>query len=174
MTSPSNRSYPEDPAGPFPRPPHRFKDAKQRSIVLKGDGESFDELVRMYRSFSPGDRAQGIPPLQESAIRNWLERLMEGINLMAWHDDLVVGHTTLVPDESEAYELAIFVLNEYQGAGIGTTLLKHLLGAAQSRDVERVWLTVERWNQAAIKLYKNVGFERIESGRFELEMSLRL
>jgi len=37
-----------------------------------------------------------------------------------------------------------------------------------------VWLTVERWNRAAVALYEDVGFERSGTESFELEMSLRL
>lgn len=174
MTPPSERAYPDRPAGPFPRPPARVEDAEGRSIELRVDGGAFEELVAMYESFRPEDRAQGIPPFRPSAIRGWLEKLTGGVNLLAWHEGAVVGHATLVPDEDGAYELAIFVLHDYQSAGVGTALLKHLLGEASSRGVERVWLTVERWNRAAIALYENVGFERTESGRLELEMSLRI
>ena len=80
----------------------------------------------------------------------------------------------LVPDNEGDYELAIFVLGDYQGAGIGTTLLETLLGHAQSAGIERVWLTVERWNDAAIRVYRKVGFETASSERFEMEMAILL
>ncbi len=174
MTSASDRPYPSESADPFPRPPHSFEDAQDRRIELRTDGDAFEELVTMYRAFRPEDRAQGIPPFREPAIREWLETLMDGINVVAWHGEKVVGHATLVPDGEGGWELAIFVLRPYQGAGIGTALVEHLLGEAREEGVEKVWLTVERWNRAAIQLYEGVGFERTESGRVELEMSLRL
>jgi len=100
------------------------------------------------------------------------------VNVVAEHEDTpgteLVGHATLVPDGEEAYELAIFVLSRYQNAGIGTSLITGLLGAGQRQGVERVWLTVERWNNAAIALYKKVGFETSGTESFELEMALRL
>ncbi len=95
-----------------------------------------------------------------------------------------VGHAVLVPDTDEPgsitdpadyeWELAIFVLQDYQGAGIGTELLAHLLGEASARGIDHVWLTVERWNGAAIRLYEQIGFETVGSESFDLEMSIRL
>lgn len=95
-----------------------------------------------------------------------------------------VGHAVLVPDTDEPgatadpgeyeWELAIFVLQEYQGAGIGTSLLAHLLGEAAATGIEHVWLTVERWNGAAISLYKRTGFETVSTESFDIEMAIRL
>jgi ribosomal protein S18 acetylase RimI-like enzyme len=78
-----------------------------------------------------------------------------------------------VPDD-DACELAIFVLQAYQRAGIGTSLIRTLLGYGAEAGVERVWLTVERWNRAATNLYEKIGFETSNAESFELEMALRL
>jgi ribosomal protein S18 acetylase RimI-like enzyme len=130
----------------------------------------------MYERFDPADRAQGIPPTGRDRIERWLGTLFdaEAINVLAWHGDEVAGHATLVPDDDGAVELAIFVHQDYQRAGIGWQLIQHLLGEGAERGVERVWLTVERWNDAAIGRYREVGFERTGADRFETEMSLRL
>jgi ribosomal protein S18 acetylase RimI-like enzyme len=65
-------------------------------------------------------------------------------------------------------------LDEYQRAGIGSQLMEGLLGHGQGEDVERVWLTVERWNDVAMALYRKFGFETSDTESFELEMALRL
>lgn len=93
--------------------------------------------------------------------------------MIAWCGDEIAGHATLVPDD-EAYELAIFVHQEYQRAGIGTHLIRGLLGYGQAEGIQKVWLTVERWNRAAVSLYKKIGFETSNAESFELEMGLRL
>ncbi|GAA0665257.1 GNAT family N-acetyltransferase [Natronoarchaeum mannanilyticum] len=172
----SDRIYPDEAASGFPEPPVEFEDREGRTIEVRAY-ESGDEeaLVEMYDAFDPADRAQGIPPSTEERIRDWLELIVdEGHNVIAWHDDAVAGHATLVPDGAEAYELAIFVTQEYQRAGIGGRLIRALLGYGASQDVQHVWLTVERWNRAAVALYEDVGFERSGTESFELEMSLRL
>ena len=188
------RHYPDEPAGPFPEPPVTFEDGEGRQIEVRGyppTHEVPEPLVEMYDEYDPADRAQGIPPSGEHHIRRWLETIFEdGYNAVTWHEDRAVGHATLVPDEGgktnghqgveepkdgePAYELAIFVLQAYQRAGIGTHLLEGLLGYGASQGVETVWLTVERWNRPAVALYERVGFEVVDSRSFELVMTLRL
>ena len=179
-----DRSYPSTVAGPFEAAPFAFEDRESREIELRpydGSDDEFEALVEMYVAFDPADRAQGIPPAGEDRVYDWLETIFaEGLNVAAFHGDEVAGHATLVPDESHgepgehAYELAIFVLQTYQRAGIGRELLETLLGYGAREGVDRVWLTVERWNKAAVALYRDVGFETCGSESFELEMSLRL
>lgn len=171
------REYPSEPSGPFAPPPITFEDAAGRTVgiseVTDGDVEPF---VEMYLAFDPQDRAQGIPPTSESRIREWLQRILtdDAVNVTATTEDRLVGHATLVPDGAKEYELAIFVLREYQESGIGTRLITALLGAGKNHGVERVWLSVERWNSAARALYRKVGFEPIKTESFEFEMSIRL
>ncbi|MDZ7729757.1 MAG: GNAT family N-acetyltransferase [Natrialbaceae archaeon] len=181
------RVYPTERTGPFPHPPSTLEDGQGRQISLsslKPDEPRVEELVEMYSTYDPADRAQGIPPTGESAVRDWLQDILDsGINLVAVHDT-VVGHATLVPDVAPGttivdpgaheWELAIFVTHSHQRAGIGRALLEHVLGRAAARGVEFVWLTVERWNTPAIALYSSVGFEECGTERFEYEMSIRL
>jgi GNAT superfamily N-acetyltransferase len=170
-----DRNFPDKRAGPFPEPPLSFTDREGRDVEVRAyeDGDE-EALVEMYVDFDPADRAQGIPPATESRVRDWVETLTEGLNVIAWHDDEVAGHATLVPDGDDAWELAIFVHQTYQRAGIGSKLIRALLGHGKDNGVEKVWLTVERWNRAAVNLYHEVGFETASSESFELEMALRV
>jgi len=169
--------FPDESAGDFPAPPREFVDREDRPVTLRtADGDDYEALVEMYVSFDPQDRAQGIPPSRETAIREWLDAVT-GPNcptVVAVVDGGVVGHAMLVPDGNETYELAIFVLQAYQSAGIGTELLRTLLGLAQERGIPQVWLTVERWNDPAVRLYHAVGFETTEESGLELEMGIQL
>ena len=174
MTTPN--SYPETAAGPFPEPPVEFTDRNDRPVTVRAFEDDFESVVKMYDDFNPSDRAQGIPPIGEEEIRNWLDRLFdEGcLNVVAVSDGDVVGHAALVEDAEAGYELAIFVHQDFQGSGIGTRLLRTLLGHGQANGVEKVWLTVERWNRPAVELYEKVGFERAETEGCELRMTIRL
>jgi ribosomal protein S18 acetylase RimI-like enzyme len=175
------RVYPDEVAGPYDPPPREFEDAEGRELRVHtyGEGPVEDEheaLVEMYVGFVPEARAQGIPPTGEAAIRKWLENILAPtcVNVVAWHGRDAVGHATLVSDGEGAYELAIFVVSEYQNAGVGTRLIEGLLGAGREEGIDRIWLTVERWNTPAVNLYRKVGFESAGSGSFEMEMSALL
>ena len=173
-----DRRYPDTVVGPFETPPIAFTDGEGRDVEIReydGSETSYEALVSMYDSFDPSDRAQGIPPGGESRVREWLDAILtdDCLNVIAWCEGSVAGHATLVPDD-EAYELAIFVHQTYQRAGIGTRLIRGLLGCGQAAGIERVWLTVERWNRAAVSLYEKIGFETSNTESFELEMALRL
>lgn len=172
-----SREFPPTAAGAFPAPPRELTDEEGRSIELReATDEDVESIVEMYVAFDPADRAQGIPPAREPGIRDWLDTI-EGagsLTVLANHDGDVVGHGMLVPDDEGAYELALFVLQAYQGAGIGTELLRTLLGLGREEGVERVWLSVERWNDAAIHVYEKVGFQRIGTASFEVEMAMAL
>ncbi len=177
------RAYPDEVAEAVPRPPREFEDGEGRPIEVRawegehGPGDdAFEAVVEMYVEFDPADRAQGVPPVGEERIREWLENLFDqdGYDVLAWHDGEVAGHATLVPDNESTYELAIFVHQDYQGAGIGTKLIEALLGHGQAHGAEYVWLTVERWNRPAVALYEKVGFETAAAESFEMEMAIRL
>ncbi len=168
--------YPEEVAGPFEAPPVEFEDREGRGIEIRVyDHDWFEGLCEMYDTFDPADRAQGIPPAREERVRSWLDVILEeGQDVIALDGERIVGHATLVPDGDDGTELAIFVHQDYQGAGIGSRLIRALLGHGQREGVKKVWLTVERWNHPAVGLYESVGFESSSVESFELEMTLRL
>lgn len=170
-------TFPDEPTDGFPTPPREFTDRDDRVLQVDVvDSDDVEDLLDMYQEFEPEDRAQGIPPAREEAIRDWLETVVseDSLGVIARLDDTVTGHAMLVPDASGGYELAIFVSHEYQGKGIGTELVRTMLGRAQEKGIERVWLTVERWNDSAIRIYETVGFETTDRQSFELEMGLLL
>lgn len=175
----TERRYPDAVSGPFEVPPVEFVDREGRPIEIRpydGSEAEFEALVEMYAEFDPSDRAQGIPPGREPRIRTWLESILadDCLNVIAWDNDTAAGHSTLVPDGEDDYELAIFVLQPYQQAGIGTHLIESLLGHGASHGIQKAWLTVERWNHPAVSLYKKVGFETTGAESFELEMAIRI
>lgn len=140
-------------------PPFEFVDDRDRTIQFRSyRAADFDSLVAMYRSFDSTNRAQGVPPLQESAIQEWLSDILEGPNLLARHRDRTVGHVSFVPDGTDRHELAIFVHQEYQRAGIGTTLLATGLEHAKRNGVTYVWLSVGKSSRELHQFYARAGF----------------
>lgn len=144
--------------------------------MLRPGGPGWEEaLYGMYRTYDPSQQAQGIPPLHPGRLREWLRSLLlEGINLLAVHGDRVVGHAVLMPDRPGSYELAIFVHQDFQGAGVGSRLLRALIVHARKQGVEEIWLSVEAWNHRAIRIYRKAGFGKVEGDQWEQIWRLRL
>ncbi|MFB6172087.1 MAG: N-acetyltransferase family protein [Haloarculaceae archaeon] len=160
--------------GQFPTPPLTFTDETGRTVEIRVADGALEPLLEMYDAYEPDDRAQGIPPRTAASRRSWVETLLaDGLNVLAWQDDRVVGHATLVPGGPDQHELAIFVARSHQQAGIGSRLVRSLLAHGAANGVERVWLTVERTNRVARQLYRSTGFAVTEEG-VEYDMALRL
>jgi len=159
----------------FQPPPRSFVDTHERDIeITTATPTDGDALVDMYAAYTDADRAQGIPPRERRDIRDWIDILLDdGINLAAWHGDRAVGHAALLPHDDTA-ELVIFVHPDYHHAGIGSRLIRALLGAGQRAGLSHVWLSVQRDNHVAMNLYRSVGFETTERDRSEHEMELDL
>lgn len=152
-----------------------FRDREDRCLHVAtfGAGPCDDEraaLDEMYETYETADRAQGLPPAKPETLRNWLDRLLEGANVLVWDDDRAVGHAGLYPVDEDHHELVIFVDSDYQGAGIGSQLLSELLEAHHQRGGGTVTLSVEPTNDAAINLYRNFDFEVETETALEIQM----
>jgi len=171
---------PADATDEFPRPPTAFTDGAGRSVEIRGlADDDRSALVALYDGFEPADRAQGLPPRTTAGVESWLADICEtGVHTVAWHEDRAVGHACLVPTRDARHELAIFVASDCQHAGIGTRLLRHLLGQGAAHGVERVWLVVQPRNTVARRLYESAGFDRTGeldgASATDIEMDRRL
>jgi ribosomal protein S18 acetylase RimI-like enzyme len=162
-----------DGTGPSLRP--GFVDEAGREIHLRPyDPSDRDALVGMYESFDPSQRAQGIPPVRTDGIESWLDSVLDGPSVVAWHGDRAVGHVMFVPDGDGGHELAIFVHQTYQGTGIGSRLIDAGLEHAAERGVTYVWLLVAWGNTRARGLYEKTGFTVDDPTGSDLRLSKRL
>lgn len=144
----------------------------QIRVAESGDRES---LTEMYGAFGAGHRAQGLPPIQDHRLADWLDRLFEqGWNIVAARDGELLGHAVLTPIDAGEPELAVFVHPEYHGRGIGTELCRHVVARASASGCDAIVLDVERRNHVALSVYRSLGFEVVENARGELHMRLPL
>lgn len=171
-TETDRSSHPEDRS--VSHPPVRFTDDVGRSITIREYDGDCEKLLTMYRRFDDDDRAQGVPPRTQSQRRSWLEDLLEeGLHLVALNSERIVGHTSLLPMGEKRHELIVFVRPDYQIAGIGSKLVRALLGEGRRRGIESVWLSVGQHNRVAKQLYQSVGFRTLSRGReWEMERTL--
>lgn len=157
----------------FPTPPRTVTDGANRTVRLRVADDDRAALAAMYDDFGVGDRAQGIPPADPDRRSRWLDRFGAGVGVLAEHADRAVGHGVLLAG-GPGHELALFVHPDYREAGVGTELLRTLLGRGRSAGVERVWLSVQRSNRQAVRLYRTAGFSPTEPAAGEIEMRREL
>ncbi|HEX5513482.1 MAG TPA: ribosomal protein S18-alanine N-acetyltransferase [Gammaproteobacteria bacterium] len=75
----------------------------------------------------------------------------------------ILGYALMSCGGGEAHLLNICVDPEYQGAGLGRTLLQHVLRHAGRLGADQLFLEVRPSNTRALALYEDMGF--IEVGR---------
>lgn len=81
--------------------------------------------------------------------------------LVAESSDGIVGYAGLMCIEPIADVQTIAVVPGYEGRGIGSTLLTHLINEARQRGAADVLLEVRADNPRAQQLYVRFGFEQI-------------
>ena len=69
------------------------------------------------------------------------------------------GEIRIVAGEAQIYNIAI--APEYRKQGIGEALLMHLIDAGKERGCSLVTLEVRAGNEAAMALYKKLGFREV-------------
>ncbi|GGL35175.1 GNAT family N-acetyltransferase [Halarchaeum grantii] len=152
-------------------PSHSFLDADGERVTIDTATASDAAALRaMYGRFDPTDRAQGLPPARREERNEWVDTLLAGRSVVARRDGRTVGHAALL-ESGDGHELAVFVAPDARGVGVGTGLLRGLLGAHRSAGGGRVWLAVEPSNRCARALYRRFGFDVAERGRFEITMT---
>lgn len=157
------------------QPPTTIVDDAGREITIRPFRPADVEgVVAMYADFDPTQRAQGTPPIDTDEIRGWVDDLLEGVNVVAAAGDRIVGHISFVPDGTGRHELAIFVHQQFQRAGIGTNLMAAGLGYARQRGVGYVWLSVESWKRDVQRFYSKAGFSVVNPMGAAHRMSRRL
>lgn len=135
-------------------------------------------LHAMYMDFQPKRVAQGLPPETEYALKRWLDHVLKGgEHLLVEVNGRVLGHLMLIPIENtRTIELAIYLHQSIRRRGIGTAMNKLAVELARSLGYEKIWLTVEVTNVAAIRSYQKAGFKRTPATMWahEIEMEIPL
>jgi len=156
--------------------PATLVDGIGRTIVLRPEeATDFFGLASMYENFEPKKLAQGLPPGGRHQRLRWIKNLERNcFNLIALHDDRVIGHTILTDlGAGKSAELALFILQGYRRNGLGTIMAKLALECARQTRCAHMWAIVRRNNRPALQICRKTGMS-IVCGLLEPEMELRI
>jgi RimJ/RimL family protein N-acetyltransferase len=101
----------------------------------------------------------------EAKILTEFENAKNKFMLCAFYNDRIVGALGFVGFQAEFVRktgsLGMSIQNEFSNSGLGTQMLQYTLELAKEIGFHRVELTVRTYNQPGIKLYENLGFQKI-------------
>lgn len=72
-------------------------------------------------------------------------------------DNREIGYAHIDFDDGK-YWFGICILSDYQGKGYGKKLIQFVLNNSKLRNIKEIYLSVDKINENAIKLYKNFNF----------------
>jgi GNAT superfamily N-acetyltransferase len=75
-------------------------------------------------------------------------------------DEISIGYAHI--DYENKYWFGICILDEYQGRGLGKKIMEYIFNNKKIINLEEIYLSVDKINEKAIKLYKNFNFNIIE------------
>jgi ribosomal protein S18 acetylase RimI-like enzyme len=110
---------------------------------------------------------QEAPPIEST--REFVKGIVGSgqVQFVALEDERVVGWCDILVPKLEAFShvgtIGMGLLPQYRGRGIGKRILETAVKAAFSAGIERIELMVYESNEAAIRLYRSLGF--VEEGR---------
>ncbi|KAF2074612.1 hypothetical protein CYY_004082 [Polysphondylium violaceum] len=133
-----------------------------------------------YETFSAGNTEENMKKYLEEGFE--IQKLIAEIHntdspiYFSIFDGRVIGYLKVNFGESQtelqdskALEIErIYVIQEFQGRGVGQILYNKAIEIAKEKDVEYVWLGVWEFNPKALSFYKKNGFVEFSKHIFQL------
>jgi putative acetyltransferase len=106
----------------------------------------------------------GNPPYIDEVVDRWISNIENMIALVAIYDKLIVGYAMISKGTRERRkgvgDLAMYLHQDFQNAGLGTAMLDRLLNLARKEGLHRIGLHVIADNKIAVHLYEKFCFRK--------------
>ena len=156
---------------------------KKQTVILRNLREDETELLKdfLYEAiFVPeGMEAPDRSIIEKPELSLYYEDFGNGKAnhcIVAEDDGKVIGAVwaRIMNDyghiDDETPSLAISLLKEYRGQGIGTAMMKKMLELLREKGYKQVSLAVQKANYA-VRMYENVGFRIVDENKEEYIMA---
>lgn len=91
------------------------------------------------------------------------QQISEGVDYYTlWLDDLLVGYLSFYTKGEVLFLSKIYVLSQLRGQGIGQQAMGFIKEQALSHGLERIQLTVNKYNTGSITAYERMGFKKVD------------
>lgn len=78
-------------------------------------------------------------------------------------DGVEVGYTGIKNDLDKLFLSKLYLRKEHRGKGYASAVFEQLEEISRQRNLTSIWLTVNRFNEDTIAVYKKKGFETIRT-----------
>ncbi|MBP3338314.1 MAG: GNAT family N-acetyltransferase [Lachnospiraceae bacterium] len=78
-------------------------------------------------------------------------------------DDKILGYTGIKKEEERLFLSKLYLLKENRGKGYASEAFKFLINYCKENDLKSIYLTVNKQNEHTIAVYKQKGFEVIDT-----------
>ena len=95
------------------------------------------------------------------------------ITIILLDNELPVGYAHIDFDDNK-YWFGICILENYQGMGNGKKMMEYIFNNEKIKNIENIYLTVDKVNISAINLYKKKNFNIIDEKDFYFIMMFSL
>lgn len=102
---------------------------------------------------------------QEEKVLTDFENSESHFVLVALDEDRIVGDLNFRGFQAEFVKhsagIGMRIQKEFSGSGLGTEMMNYMFAQAKQMGFRRIELTVRTLNEAGIRLYEKVGFEKV-------------
>jgi GNAT superfamily N-acetyltransferase len=122
--------------------------------LLPDDGELMREgLSHMSEQSRFARFGSGRSTLNEAEIQYLTD--VDQVSHVAWGatiDDHPAGVGRYIVGDDGRAEIAVTVVDEYQGRGLGRALFDALVASARASGIHRLWFSIQPWNRAVLRM----------------------
>lgn len=83
------------------------------------------------------------------------------LTVILTYDNMSIGYAHIDYDDNK-YWFGICILNNFQSKGFGKMLIEYILNHDAIKNINEIYLTVDKINEKAIKLYEKYNFNKIK------------
>lgn len=92
------------------------------------------------------------------------QQIREGTKyIAAYKNDDLVGYSCYHVEDNALFLSKLYVINSLRGQGIGKKLFLYITQIAKNMNKQKIYLTVNKHNTPAIKVYEHMGFKNERS-----------
>jgi len=84
------------------------------------------------------------------------------------YNNINVGYTAFIRDESSVFLSKIYILEEYRGKKIAKVAIQYMIDLCRKNGLSKIWLTVNRLNLNTIMVYQKIGFKIVSEQKKDI------